>query len=272
MKTEVKAEILHITPDTAAMWLSDKWPEQRPLKKSHVRRLANDMEKGEFKLSPDAIVKVKGRLANGQHRLEAVIASGQPQPFLVMSCDDEELYKVIDSGMRRTASDGLIELQHSKNLPSIARWVMAYEQQDEVAAARTPADVNSNSARYISQSQLIDYCRFNSEILIEAAKFVAPLYKETRLLPISVGAALYVLAGTRNKKGQIKSFLTKVYVDGGSDAAGDLRNRLISNRGAKTKFTSGFMFGLSIKAFKAFAEGKRPGLLRWSSDEGIVSI
>lgn len=272
MKTDAKAEIVLITPAIAHEWLEDRWPEQRPIRKSHVMRLASDMESGRFKLSPDAIVRVKGKLANGQHRLEAVLQSGTSQHFLVLNSNDDELYKVIDAGLRRTAADGLIDLEYNKSLPSIARWVMAYYSQDEISAARTPADVNSNSQKYITQSMLIDYCRQHRDCLIEAAVFVKSLYAQTKLMPVSVAGAVYVLASQHKKTDQAKVFLSNVYIGGGSDSSEDLRNRLISNRGAKTKFTSGFIFGLTMKSFKAFCDGRRPGVLRWAKEEGMAVI
>lgn len=275
MKTQVTAEIKKITPELATEWLADRWGEQRTVRTAHVARLASDMEAGRFKISPDAILRIKNKLANGQHRLEAVVRTGKPQNFLVMESNDEELYKVIDAGLRRTAADGLIGLPFAKSLPSIARWVQAFEKQSLYASARSGSEAASGPGSvngFITQSEMIDYCHSNQEILSAAASFVNPLYSQTKLLPLSIGGALYVIGETHNKADKTHAFLQQVYVDGGTNAAGDLRNRLIANRGSKSKISAGYIFGISIKALKSFCNGTRPGVLKWAKDEGFPTI
>lgn len=274
MKTQVSAEIKKITPEQATEWLSDRWGEQRAVRGAHVSRLCADMEAGRFKVSPDAILRVKGKLANGQHRLEAVVRTGKAQQFLVMESNDEELYKVIDAGLRRTASDGLIGLPFATSMPSIARWVQAYEAQGIYKTMRTPADSKSHNGKdgYITQTMMIEYCLSNKDILSAAASFVNPLYSQTKLLPLSIGGAIYVLGESHNKGDKTKNFLQQVYVDGGTNAAGDLRNRLIANRGSKSKLNAGYIFGITVKAFKSFCNGTRPGVLKWAKDEEFPTI
>jgi len=273
MKINVSAEITKITPETATEWLVEKWGEQRVVRKGHIDRLAADMESGRFKISPDAILRIKGKLANGQHRLSAVIQSGKPQHFLVMESNDEELYKVIDAGLRRTVSDGLIGVHFAKSVPSIARWVQGYESGFIKTSGRTASEAGRNGSHNPTQSELIDYCLSNQDILVEAASFTNPLYSQTKLLPLSIGAAVYVIAVTRTgQSDKVKAFLEQVYVDGGNTSAGDLRNRLIANHGARAKLQKGYVFGITIKALKSYLNGTRPGVLKWTSDEGLPVI
>lgn len=275
MKTNATAEVRKITPEIANEWLEERWGEQRTVRTAHVNRLAADMEAGRFKTSPDAILRIKGKLANGQHRLTAVVQSGKPQQFLVMESNDEELYKVIDAGLRRTVADGLIGIQFAKSIPSIARWVQAYENRNLRQGSRcgSEASVVPGTNYWPTQSELIDYCLGNQEVLSEAATYVNPLYTQTKLLPLSIGAAIYALAASRNGHlEKAKTFLQQVYLDGGSSAAGDLRNRLIANRGSKAKLNAGYLFGITIKAFKSYYNGTRPGVLKWAKDEELPTI
>jgi hypothetical protein len=94
------------------------------------------------------------------------------------------------------------------------------------------------------------------------------------LLPFSIGGALLVIAGTHSKATfeKAKGFLQGVYVDGGPNSAGDLRNRLIMNRGARAKLHSGYIFGITVKAFKSYCNGTRPGVLKWAKDEPYPQI
>ena len=225
------------------------------------------MEAGRFKISSDAILRVRNKLANGQHRLMAVVQSGKAQSFIVMESNDDELYKVIDAGLRRSVSDSLIGIVFAKSLPAIARWVQAYEEKMLRPSARSGSDA-MNRDYTPTQCEQIDYCIGNHEILSEAAAFVNPMYSETKLLPLSIGGAMYVIASSHDGYLEsAKTFLVQVYLEGGKTAAGDLRNRLIVNRGGRSKLNLGYVFGITLKAFKAFHSGTRPGTLKWQKDE-----
>jgi len=267
MKLQATADLIKITPEIASEWLADRWGEQRNIRPAQVARLASDMLAGRFKLGPDAILRIKGKIANGQHRLAAVVESGKPQVFLVMESNDEELYKVIDAGMRRSVSDGLIGMPYARSIPSIARWVQVYDSSNTTSPSR---------ARYstgLTQSQQIDFCLSNLEVLQAAAAFVNPLYEKTMLLPASIGGAIYAISAARDGTlEKSKEFIRRVYLDGGDNAAGDLRNRLIANRGSKSRLHSGYLFGITIKALKAFCNGTRPGVLKWAKDEPMPSL
>ena len=272
MKTNSSTEIIRITPEIAVEWLVEKWGEQRTLKNPHINRLAADMEAGRFRLTPDAILRIKGKVANGQHRLSAVVQSGKAQWFLVMESDDEDLYKVIDAGLRRTVQDSLIGMPYAKSIPSIARWVQAYENKTLKSGSRNGSEATAVGKLFPTQCETIDYCRSNQEILTNAASFVNPIYEKTRLLPLSIGGAIYVLSDSRGCLEKAKLFLELVYLEGGNTAAGDLRNRLIANCGGKSKLHNGYVFGITIKAFKSFCSGTRPGVLKWAKDEPFPTI
>lgn len=273
MKANITAEILTITPELASEWLADRWGEQRQVRTRHVQRMVADMHAGNWRVSPDAVLRVKGKLANGQHRLEAVCQSGQAQQFLVMHSNDEELYKVIDAGLRRTASDGLVGMPYAQRVTSIARWVIAYEQEKIMGSANSgAANFNKASCGFITQSQMIDYCLGCQDILTEAAHFVVGIYEETKLLTISVGGALYVIGNNHGKPEETRAFLREVYNGGPASAAADLRNRLIANRGAKAKLNQGYVFALCLKALKAYLEGRRVACLRFAKDETFPSL
>lgn len=278
MKINVNAEILKITPEMASEWLQDKWGEQRLLRNTHVLKLASDMDAGRFKLSPDAILRVKGQLANGQHRLSALIQHGKPQSFLVMETNDEELYKVVDSGLKRAASDALIGIKYACQICAIAKWVQGYDlktitQSTEGAAKAWKNKREKGHSLTPTQTEIINFCLDNKDILTESVAFVDVLYKKTRLLNVSIAGSLYVLASRHDGgKEKVKEFLTCVYLDGGQNSAADLRNRLISNKGSKSKIPNGYIFAITLKAYKSFANGSRPGSLKWAKDEALPEI
>jgi hypothetical protein len=278
MKLNISASLEKITPEIATEWLSEKWGDQRIIRPSHVARLAADMEAGRFKVSPDAVTRIMGKLANGQHRLMAVVSSGKAQQFLVLESNDEELYKVIDAGLKRTVTDAIRGMAYSKAVPSIARWVMSYGQQTLYRGARNSSEgsagtysKNTKSQRFPTQVQVINYCLENEDILVEASSFTNPLYVKTRLFNLSMGGAIYIIGSSRNKE-KTKEFLEQVYVSGGQSAAGDLRNRLISNQTSRAKLRPGYIFGIAIKSLKSFLNGSRLGNLKWADSEGFPTI
>jgi len=272
METNATAKVRIVTAETAIEWLSNKWGEQRAVRSTHVNRIAADMEAGRFKIGSDAILRIKGKLANGQHRLAAVAQTGIPQWFLVMESNDEELYKVLDVGLRRTVSDSLPGVEYSHDIPPIARWLMMYDSGNNRQGARSGGD-RSASNGVATHVEVVEYCEKNNEILVEAASFVTKLYPTTKILPKSIGGALYVLAASNPQKlARMKEFLTAVYISGGDDVAGDLRNRLIANRVNRAKLSNAFMLLLTIKAFSYYLAGVRPGTLKLLKDEKCQRI
>lgn len=276
-KYKTTCRVMRVGITTASEWLSNKWGEQRNVRSGHVARLADDMTKGRFRLSPDALLRIKGQLANGQHRLEAVVKSQMPQMFLVMESEDEELYKVLDAGQRRTIGDNLLGLNYSHNLPPIAGWVLAYKSGSAQISARRAGDTrtqnkNGDRLRNDSRWELIDYCEKNSNGLAEAAAFSLNLYTKTRLLPVSVAGALHFLAVEYDKRAEAQDFLTQVYENAQNNAAMDLRNRLIMNKGAQAKLPQGMIFALTLRAFRSFLNGTRPGQLKWERGEPFPRI
>lgn len=192
MKTNATVEIMDVSPEIASEWLSDMWDGQRMVRKTHIERLVSDMQSGRFSLSPDAILRVNGKLANGQHRLRAVMKSGKSQPFLVMTSDDAELYKVIDAGIKRTVADGLVGVLHGNESAAIARLVMAYQ----LNAITVTNYSGGKGVTNVSQAEMINYCIANASIIKNAEAFVRPLYGDTRLLTISISGSLHTICAS----------------------------------------------------------------------------
>jgi hypothetical protein len=97
--------IRYVTPDEAKAMLSNLYERQRPVNKGHMLRIAQDMKEGRFQLSPDPIVVLRdGRLVNGQHRLRAIVESGTTQMMMVTSGWEQDVYDIMDAGLRRALS------------------------------------------------------------------------------------------------------------------------------------------------------------------------
>jgi hypothetical protein len=113
-----RVRIEKVTPDMAIEWLEQYlYERQRPLRKTHVTFLAEEMTKGKFiqntqirfaEISDEEGTQLA--LVDGQHRLAAVINSNVPQSFVVLvspATQDEtaDMYGSLDIGMHRTPND-----------------------------------------------------------------------------------------------------------------------------------------------------------------------
>lgn len=268
MKAQVTIET--ITPETAQAYLTCQIDGQRNIRESHVSDLAINMKRGSFRLSPDCITVVKGQLANGQHRLSAVIKAGVPCDFLVMRTDDEELFKVIDSGAKRSVADCIVGVENSRNVASAAQLILFYDRGLLSTGAGFHGNVSSKS---ITRTELLDFIRKNSEQLSQDVGFCGRLYYDAKLIPPTMTAALLFIARRTRNVATINAFITSVYTGRTTDdAAFDLRARLMRDMNARGMQYRGYRFALLIKAFNAFALGIRPKIIRMQDGEAFPVI
>lgn len=276
-KINAVVDIVKVTPEMASEWLLDKWPQQRKIRHGHVQRLASDMMAGRFMLGPDAILRICGKLANGQHRLEAVVSCGKSQDFIVMDSKDQELYKILDAGMKRLVSDSLIGVQYAGDISSAARWVKAYDDKTITPSCGTDMNKKSVTVKGLTiavrptQTEMIEYCMTNMESLAEGIKFVKPLYDKVPLLQVSVAGAIHVI-GSRKNKHKTEEFLEALYSGNSNSVASDLHNRLIMNKRSASRLKTSYIFSLTLKALKYYLQGTRPGTLKYVVGEQLPVI
>lgn len=104
-----------VTPATAKQWLENcRYPLQRKLRKDRIAMYAEIMRRGDWVQDKElkfACMDGKLYLVNGQHRLSAIVASGLPQMFNVITVhvgDNEQLaaiYNTEDNNIIRTFDD-----------------------------------------------------------------------------------------------------------------------------------------------------------------------
>lgn len=247
----------------AGQYLAQLMEGQRHLREGHVVRLATEMEQGNWRLSSDALLLIRGKLANGQHRLQAVTLIDKAMPFLVMRSNDEALYKVLDCGIARTTGDALGNVAYAREMAAVARLVCFYD-----AKALTLTGRNCDRTNKITRSQIIDYIEEHSAALAKEISEVVSLNSKRRLLAPIIGAAMLHIC---NRKGGDNglTFIRNVYIGGSADAAFDLREKLIRNASSKAKLHREYIFALLIKAYRSFIQGTRPGVLRVSDGEAF---
>ena len=255
-------EIKTIKPEEAVFLLENPYENQRPIRPKVVSDLEREMRQGTFQLSTDAILILRGRLGNGQHRLTAVAQSGKPQQFLVLKTNDESIFKILDCGLRRSVGDA-INLPNQTNVTAAARWIMALESEQA-----TPSSGLANSKT--TRSEMMGFIEKNMDQLQDASKFASQLYAKSGLLSKSVATAFICISKRKSKateesaRALLESIYTGVNCNG---PANDFRNRMIANMGSKAKLTQAYIMGLLIKTFVAFISGKPGVALRFVEGE-----
>lgn len=99
--------VVEITPELAKKWLAAN-KDNRHARPSHINNLAREIKNGKWTLTHQGIAfSSAGRLIDGQHRLEAIIASGEPVFMAVFIGLDDNMFGALDRGIRRTLTDEL---------------------------------------------------------------------------------------------------------------------------------------------------------------------
>lgn len=101
--------VVEITPDLAKKWLAAN-KDNRHARPSHINNLAQEIKNGKWTLTHQGIAfSSEGRLIDGQHRLEAIIAAGEPVLMAVFIGLDDNMFGALDRGIRRTLRDEIKE-------------------------------------------------------------------------------------------------------------------------------------------------------------------
>lgn len=98
-----------ITPQIAASYLAHNIQNNRNIKRDYVEMMARDMAAGAFHLTHQGIAfDENGNLIDGQHRLNAVLASNTPVRMMVTRGLATGTIEAVDKGARRSVHDTLI--------------------------------------------------------------------------------------------------------------------------------------------------------------------
>ncbi len=272
MKNNATVEITEVDPAQAKVWLGNRHSGQRKVRDSWVEKLAAEMKDGKFVLSCDALVLVKNTasefnnsytLANGQHRLQAVVESGVSCEFLVMKTDDPAIYEVIDAGIKRTVAD-VISGDYASMVASIGHLVCAY--------MNNRLTINSSGHARTLRSEVVDFCKDNLAELQRTASMVCGMYAKNRFVTASIGGAMAFVANL-DYPGKGDEFMRMVY-EGGTvpPVVNDIRNRLINDRVSRAGASTSYKLGLLIKAFNSWQKGTRPGNYLIAASEEFPAI
>ena len=175
-----------ITPKLARTYLAMN-RSNRPIRKHLVSQLASLMKQGRFHESHQGIAFYNtGELADGQHRLSAIVESGMIVKMLVTRGLFPVANHAIDRGIARTSKDtlGFLGLKASNRDIAIARCII--QQHDMIVEGRgTWNSKTVPSERFSDNFSSLTECLEFSHALLScpapaAAAFAVAFFSESR--------------------------------------------------------------------------------------------
>lgn len=224
-----------ISPAIAEKLLEKNYEENRPLNKAVIRKLARQMEHGQFigTNGEDILISKKGNLLDGQHRLHAVIRSEQTIMMGVKRGlpETREVFESIDGGLSRIPADyiggtGAFSRGYSFEIQAGLRLLWQYENGDL-----------SGNKQGIGLPEVLEMHRKNPEI----ADAVQTHYRMVRsygsIIPVS-WTAFFLTVFARKDKKLAETFIVRLHT--GEELTKKhpvkkLRDKLLADRQSATK-------------------------------------
>lgn len=125
----IKTEVVKVDHELAMKWLEHNI-DNRKIDQRRVVKYANMMRSKLWKLNGESIIFSKsGKLLNGQHRLWAVIESGQAVEFLVVRGVEDNCFDSLDNPKVRDGSTvlSLAGRKNCKVLSAALAWKWKYD-------------------------------------------------------------------------------------------------------------------------------------------------
>lgn len=139
-----------VTPELAARWLQSNGIN-RNLRMAKVNQYARDMAEGRWTFSNDDVCfDSEGVLLNGQHRLTAVVRSGQTVTLGVKRNVPRSAMPNIDTGASRTASD-VLRLEGERNGALLAASIK------QLLLIETGRIYQDTKAQGVSHSEILEW-------------------------------------------------------------------------------------------------------------------
>lgn len=249
----IEFEMVTVTPDLAAEWLG-KNHGNRNQRSMRIDLYARDIIEGRWLVTGETIkFDWSGRLIDGQHRLEAVVAAKKPITILVVRNLDPSVQSVLDTNARRSAADALgfrgvdshrsIIATHAKIATSRANGKLAYALDTEEPA--------------LSNGEVLDWYAANPDVEYSAAA-ASRAAKRTNTTP---GALSYIfLTLSRVDSNAAVQFLTDIEnlrTDGEGDPRFALIRALELQVSGRQRRTNAAQISLWFRAWNAWRSNRK---------------
>lgn len=255
-----------ITPRMAETYL-EKNTINRPLNRRHVNYLVSEINKGKWQVSTDSIgFNLKGELANGQHRLNAIKIAGVPVECMVTRGLHLDAFNVIDTGKTRGGGDilGANGVMNALGKAGIIAFIHGFS----IGIYQEKAGKRDMS---LDNQEILDFYLKNKNRVEEAYRAGSEAGKDFKALKLrTLGGMYYVL--TKIDRDAAILFYSKLRTGLGMKSEENpvhvLRTKLNNNFAARAKYSIVDQLAWFIIAWNAFRSNKPLKKLEWSPKDG----
>lgn len=262
-KIQLSTSVETITPEIAKVYLSMNGAN-RPFKPRTVDFYADQMKRGLWKENGEAICFTSdGKLADGQHRLSAVIKSGCTIRFVVVRGCEEGSFATYDSGVNRRSSD-VFAIAHVRNYVQKSAIVGRYFticRRARFVSGRGRGDTQSRSREtYISLQDKLSEYQTHSDVFDWASKAAERCRDRLNLFTnAEIGGTMsYLVIKGQFSEGYVERFFNALHDvrENWNSAIFAFRRTLIRDLGKSTgTMTGAHKQALLIKTWNAYATG-----------------
>jgi hypothetical protein len=267
----MKVEYILVTPQLANEWLL-KNKNNRPISHKHVNSYANEMKDGKWVQQTGEAIKIttSGHIADGQHRLYALIKANVALCFSVFTDLEESVISVLDSGKRRNGSD-VLHIYGIKNATTISAIILAAGVLKRGMYGLIIGGRNVES-RMTNKEVLGEY-NANPEFWNDVANASMRWYGGfSKILTTSTLGGIYVIFESIDKQ-KASEFMDQLCygVPVHSGVINLLRNKLIQDMTSIKKMSSMHKTSLIFKAWNCYRVGKDLKILSYNPElEGKI--
>jgi hypothetical protein len=224
--SELISEVSTITPEVAASWLASANVNNRKLSVKKVKRIASTITRGLWKVTHQGIAFYDNdELADGQHRLAAIVMAGVPVKVMVTYGLPTDVHDGIDKGLPRTLNNNMdfLGIHLSRNQMAVYRALYSeLERQNNKVDCWVPGSY---------EVELPDFVAMQAQYK-DAVDFSMSVHQHRKIAIAQVHAAVAAASFSHNKD-RLKEFL-EVLASGVATVASDsaairLREYLLTN-------------------------------------------
>lgn len=253
----INVQIQSVNPAQAKFWLSHN-SNNRHLRQMRVEQYTKDMLAGRWTMGLNAIgFYDDGMLANGQHRLHAIVESGTTQQFIIVR------------GLTRR--DGMnIDTELSRSLVDAARISGSDKSLSATIASTARAiELGEPTTHAISYSERLQFVEKHREAASWAATHLQKIKHITNSATLGAIGRAYYCEPDHERLNEFCQVLATGFSNGEHDAAAvSLRNYLMNNAGMA--LTHGYWRDTFLKAQNAvwYFMRRRPlSMIKGKADE-----
>jgi len=261
-KADITMSVETITPSIAKKMLELN-AINRPLSEATVIKYANDIREGRWSYNgQDIIFSNNGFLIDGQHRLHAIVRTGEAVEVGVKRGVPAQSFTTIDAGRTRTAGDVLAIMNVPRYNRVAAAGRIALRYSKGLSARASGRDL-------MTRTEVTDFVSANPYIQA-AVELASPTSK---LMSSAFPAVIFLANSSRLFDDQINEFIGGVS-DGVGLHRGDprltLREWVFSERLRSRNCIQGsVLFNATARAWNAWARGESLKLIKAQRDPRI---